>query len=113
MESVRATSDALDPGDHSDRGWSFSPRPVIGNHDGDAACDDLFNLTLGCHPPHTFLFLPSPSLRHDQGQVVIASLGRYDCGELSRRRTSSSIEPKVCSWRWIVMLRAVRSRLDV
>ena len=31
----------------------------------------------------------------------------------ARRRTSSSIEPKVCSCRWIVMPSAVKSRLAV
>jgi hypothetical protein len=34
-------------------------------------------------------------------------------GRVARRRTSSSIAPKVCSWRWIVMPMAVRSRLAV
>ncbi len=38
---------------------------------------------------------------------------RPGAGSVARRRTSSSIEPKVPSCRWIVMPRAVRSRLAV
>jgi hypothetical protein len=49
----------------------------------------------------------------DTARRVIAYRGSCGRGGLTRRRTSSSIGPKVCSNRWIVMPRAERNRLEV
>jgi len=54
----------------------------------------------------------------DPGRIYsvtpVGPLGRATCWAVpARRRTSSSMEPKVCSCRWIVMPRAVSSRLAV
>ena len=75
---------------------------------------------------------PSPCVESDAGRAArsekAGEIGCYStipCGPTrpgwgyawgwlaARRRTSSSIAPKVPSWRWMVMLRAVSSRFAV